>query len=96
MPKTTTETKTVKIHGKPWKIEITNKFPKPYGRCAGLCWDDDRKIQIKKSLDSWQHLVVLIHECLHAADKNQSEEWVTQTANDLATIVWDSGYECEE
>lgn len=87
------ERKTVTIHGRRWKLERPTRVSKGY---AGMCDINLRKIQIRKGLNEWQFLVVLIHECLHAADWNQSEEWVTQTAYDLAGAIWDSEYKREK
>lgn len=51
-----------------------------------------KKIRIKPHLEPARELDVVIHECLHACCWDLSEETVTQSATDIAKILWALGW----
>lgn len=64
----------------------------PYGEC-----DDPKtpgkQIRVRADLTDKLELDTLIHEMLHAsAWEVLSEEFVTQTAHDVARVLWRLGY----
>jgi len=82
----------VRILGKQWTIIDPAKLP---DGVYGDCDPPDatrRKIRLRKGLSERRRLEILIHECLHCADWSKDESWVTQTAEDVAKILWDMGY----
>ena len=58
----------------------------------GLCDYYGRKIKIRKTLRAERQLEVVIHECLHAAHWDLDETAITETAEDLARVLWRLGY----
>lgn len=54
-----------------------------------------KRIRIADDQGGQLELDTLIHEVIHAADWNQSEEWVTQVARDLARILYKMGWRKE-
>jgi hypothetical protein len=50
------------------------------------------KIRIRKGLSQAETLEVIIHELLHAANWHMSEEWVTETAQDISKVLTRLGY----
>ena len=80
--------KTVTIRGKRWRFELVTL---PRGR-DGDCHVQPRQIRIRKSLKGQHKLDVIIHEILHAADWDKTEEWVDSTASDIARVLWRLGY----
>lgn len=61
----------------------------------GDCDSPRRKnpeIRISSSLEGEEELEVLLHECLHAAYWDLSEEAVCDPAVDIAKVLWDWGY----
>lgn len=56
----------------------------------------NKEIQILSGLHPKEELEVTLHECLHAcAWKLLSEEWVSDSAHDLAHVLWRLGYRKE-
>jgi hypothetical protein len=43
---------------------------------------------IRSDLVGEELIEVFIHECLHAGDWTKDEEWVDQTARDIARGLW--------
>lgn len=65
----------------------------------GYCDSPDSKnksIVISKTLEGEELLEVLIHECLHAATWDSSEQMVFETARDIARILHRLGCEVKE
>lgn len=63
------------------------------GTAAGWTEWEKRKVLIDKRLKGRTRLETEIHEGLHASfGQTISEESVTQTAHDLAKILWALGY----
>jgi hypothetical protein len=67
------------------------------GTADGWTEFDKKKVLIDKRLRGRTRLETEIHEGLHASfGKTISEEAVTQTASDLAKILWLLGYRIQE
>jgi hypothetical protein len=78
------------INGKRWRLVYTTQ-----GSRDGQCDHPEvsgKKIVIHHRRDKSRMLDTLIHECLHAAGWDMSEEWVDTTARDIARILWDQGW----
>lgn len=50
------------------------------------------QIRVRRSLRGQQMLDTIIHEALHASRPELAEEAVTQTATDVARLLWKIGY----
>lgn len=64
-------------------------------RVMGNCEDPrepGRVIRVKQGLSEKETLEVIIHEILHAADWDKSEEWVEAVAHDITRTLWRLGY----
>jgi hypothetical protein len=77
-----------RLRGKYWRIE-REKLPR---KLDGLCNADERKITVQPSLSGERELDVLIHEMLHACHWDLAEESITETASDLARVLFRLGY----
>ena len=78
------------IGGKRWDLSFT-RLTANRGDCEGP-HVPNKRIRVDSSLDGEEKLEVILHECLHAADWKASEEYIEQTAIDLASILWRLGY----
>lgn len=78
----------------------------PNGECATKnCTEDSPcklcsnhkvfDIAIYDKLDDKETLITLIHEMLHAADMYKTEEWVTEVADDIGSVLYKIGYRLE-
>lgn len=86
----------VKIRGKYWELIYDSHLPKD---CDGLCdspTDESKRIRIRSTLKNIDELETLIHECLHAALWDADEPAVSDTARDVAKVLWKLGYRREE
>ena len=82
----------VKVNGKVWHLEFTYALPKD---ADGICDAPDepsKRIRIRKSLTGEAELDTVIHELMHAAHWQLSEEAVNDTARDIARVLWRLGY----
>lgn len=81
------QTLTVTIKGKRWRL----KFTRLRGQYDGWCEAPTRPAKqiLINSRPRSRRLVYedIIHEALHAADWDKSEEWVSEVARDLARIL---------
>lgn len=75
------------------------RFTKLRGQAAGWAYLPDarnpgmkRKILIDERLKGRALLETTIHECLHACYPQMSEETVTESARDIARVLWNLGY----
>ena len=89
----------VTILGKRWQLKFCRIKAQPNERPDhGQCDHPGKvgkQIRINSVLDGRQELEAVIHECRHAADWAQSEEYVEQEAHDLSVILWRLGYRRE-
>lgn len=58
----------------------------------GLCDYHGRTIKIRKSLRGERQLEVIIHELLHGCHWDLDEVAITETAEDLARVLYRLGY----
>lgn len=77
-----------KLRGKHWRI-VREKLPR---KLDGLCNADNRVITVQPHLSGERELDVLIHEMLHACHWDLAEESITETASDLARVLFRLGY----
>lgn len=67
------------------------------GQAAGWTEWDKRKVLIDVKLRGRTRLETEIHEAIHASfGRTISEETVTQSAADIARILWSLGYRLKE
>lgn len=82
----------IKICGKIWQLRFV---PTLGDGKAGDCDPPEAKsktIRVLSRLRGERQLDILIHEMLHAADWHRSEEWVEETASDIARSLYRLGY----
>jgi hypothetical protein len=83
----------LKIRGKVWEFVRV-----PMKETDGLCdapTVPGKKIKVDSRLHGERELEVIIHEVLHAAHWDLSEEAVDEAARDLARALWRIGYKHE-
>lgn len=76
----------VHVGGKRWELTRPSRLA-TRGDCDGP-HIPGKQIRIRAGLTGEDELEVILHELLHAADWNASEEWVHNTALDLARILY--------
>jgi len=82
----------VTVRENPFNLLFTNRMSK---KVLGLCDPpgvEPRTIKIRKSLKGEERLDTIIHELLHAAQWDLSEDAVEETASDIACALWQLGY----
>jgi len=62
----------------------------------GLCDMDERLIKVRKSLRGERQLEVIVHELLHGCHWDLDEIAITETAQDVARVLWRLGYKIEQ
>ena len=77
-----------RLRGKYWEIRRDKLPPK----LDGLCDPNAKRITIQPQLSGERELDVLIHEMLHACHWDLAEESITETASDLARVLFRLGY----
>lgn len=84
----------VLIRNRRWRLEFTSKLPRDK-RC-GDCDPPsvaDKTIRIRRSLKGKLKLDTLLHEMIHAAFPDLTEEAVEAGATDIAAVLYDQlGY----
>lgn len=91
--------KKVRILGKTWHLkyvpeEELHEEGEEYPH-KGDCDPPDKKnktIRISEALTDVEELDTLLHEFLHAAEWNMSEEWVDAAGRDIAHALWRLGW----
>ena len=80
----------IKIRGKYWRLK-TSKLTHP-GECQAP-WKKRKKILISKELESGSliELDTVLHELLHAAMWDVSEETIRESATSIAKVLFDLG-----
>ena len=73
-------------------VEWLLKFARLRGRADGWCYFKERKILVHQALRGERRLDVVLHELLHAHFPELSEEDVTQSASEIAEVLWNLGY----
>lgn len=85
----------ITIRGKAWDFRYVKRVPKD---CVAHCDDPTvkaKRIRVLSSLRDEERLDATIHEALHAAHWDLSEEAINATATDLARLLWKLGYRQE-
>jgi len=85
----------IKLLGKRWRIErprsITRDGEPQHGECDPPT-TPGKAIRIVSYVKDRVELETYLHEMLHAATWDMSEEWVEETAHDLSVALWRLGY----
>ena len=75
------------------------RFTRLRGEAAGWAYLPDaknpqmpRKILIDERLKRRARLETILHELLHVAFPTVSEEHITESARDIAKVIWSLGY----
>lgn len=79
--------------GKRWKFRIT---PPVKGDVDGDTDGDLKRVQINGNLEGRGRLETILHEFLHTASWDLSEEAVIEIAEDGARLLWRLGYRCSD
>jgi len=74
------------IRGKRVRVKFCAVPRQYYGYVEGNC------IHIKRGLRGVNRLDTIIHECLHKAYPDMSEDAVNEGATDFARLLWRLGY----
>lgn len=78
---------TVTVYGRRWRLRFTRLRGSKHGWCDSPD-KPSKQILINSQRRSRRRVIEdIIHEVLHAADWDKSEEWVTLVAQDLARIL---------
>lgn len=87
------------LHGLRWLV----RFTRLRGQAAGWAYLPDakrpkmpRKILIDERLKGRPLLETILHECLHVSFPSASEDHVTESARDIARVLWTLGYRLDE
>lgn len=86
--------RTVSIRGKKWRWKTAKDLPEDVDGVASP--EPHNTIRIRDGLKGQYLLEVCIHEALHAACWDLSEEAVTESAKDIAGILWKLGWRLPE
>jgi len=86
----------VTVGGKKWNMLFA-----PTPGCDGECDPPNKKkkqirLPARLKRDQRRLLTVILHECLHASDWSKDESWVEPIAEDLARILWRTGFRLSE
>jgi predicted SprT family Zn-dependent metalloprotease len=87
------------LHGLRWLV----RFTRLRGQAAGWAYLPDakrpsmpRKILIDERLKNRTLLETIVHECIHVSFPSASEDHVTESARDIARVLWTLGYRLDE
>ena len=76
------------IAGKTWTLRFVRSITHDGVKCDGLCDFEKREIRVLSSLNGQELVDTVIHEIMHAAGWNLHEEFVAQTAEDIAGALY--------
>lgn len=79
------------FRGKRWRLIEVDHSPRVGGDCEAP-HIKGKVIRISRRVHGPQRLTYLLHEALHACLWDLDEEAVTETANDVARLLWRVGY----
>ena len=82
-----------KFHGVDFRYIRSNKL-KNLGYCKNpkTPTKDKRIISVSSKLEGKKELEINIHEFLHACGWFADEEWIVDSAKDIAEALWELGY----
>ena len=78
----------VRLRDKYFRLDFERLPP----NADGLCDFHGRSIKVRKSLRGERQLEVIIHELLHGCHWDLDEVAITETAEDLARVLYRLGY----
>lgn len=78
------------IRGKRWRF-LRRRMRKDFGRCEHPL-ERDKAILIAPGLKHELELEVIVHELLHAAFWDMSEQAILEAGQDVARALWRIGY----
>lgn len=79
------------IAGKRWTIRFVRKIMSGGVECDGLCVYEKSEIRIRSGLEGQDLVDTVLHEVMHAAGIILHEDFVTQTAADMASALYHKG-----
>ena len=82
----------LKILGKIWQLRFVPTLGDGKGGDCDPPSAKSKTIRVLSNLKGEKRLEIIIHEMLHAADWHRSEEWVSETASDIARALTRLGY----
>lgn len=82
----------IRLRDKYFRMEFVRLPPNTDGSCDMDC----RHIKVRKSLRGERQLEVIIHELLHGCHWDLDEQAITETAEDVARVLWRLGYKIEQ
>ena len=91
----------VKVRGRYWNLEFVSRLPRggghqdDYGRCDSPT-TEKKSILVLSKLRGRERLEILIHELFHAGCWDLDEEAVEEIAGDIARVLDNLGYRCDE
>ena len=77
----------VKINEQRWTVKFVRRIQVDGEPCYGVCDVAKREIRLERGLTGQQLLDTVIHEIMHAAGWNLDEQFIEQTATDIATAL---------
>lgn len=83
--------KQIKLLGKRYSLKRPVYLKKNWGDCDAPT-APRKAIRVIRGLQGKKELDTLIHEMLHACDWEKSEKWVSNTATDIARVLYSLGY----
>lgn len=78
--------RTATILGKRWRFRWERIDPED--KAVGMCFQSEHEIHIDTRQHGRDLLDTLVHETLHGADKDLSEEKVARYAGAVAGVLW--------
>ncbi len=82
----------LKLGGKRWTYERPRSITFEGHACNGICDSETRTIKVEKSLVGLPELETTLHEMDHATGDFLDEDFVTISAKEKATALWQLGY----
>lgn len=79
------------IAGKRWTVKFVRKIMRDGVECDGLCDYAKNEIRIRSGLRGQELADTLAHEVMHGAGWHLHEDFVEQTASDIAAALYHTG-----
>lgn len=76
------------IAGKRWTVRLKRSITHNGVPCDGLCVYEKSELWIRSGLKGQELVDTVAHEVMHAAGWNLHEEFVGQTATDIAAALY--------
>lgn len=78
----------VRIAGQYWQLKFVRSIKNGGAACDGICDPDKKEIRVDRSLKGKDLADTIIHEVFHACGWHLHEDFVEQTASDVAEILY--------